>query len=328
MRKFDRWLLAGALLLASIVAPAARAATDPVAVVAAVKGRVEISTGHSRAAVRAVFGRALERGDKVTVGTGGSATLFFNDGNVIELSERSALTIGGRVVAGAHSAALPGDVFAQVSRFVTAGSRQTGLVAMADMRSDADASLPLLLAPRRSAVLDDAPTLRWRTVIGAKGYRVRVTTASGAEVWTREVAATDGAEQALAYPGDAPRLVAATEHGWEVEAFDAKGTLRRESTTLRVLGSEARGSVRTNLARITESAGGERSPAARFLAGSYLSGLGLYEEATLQFRALAALDPASPAPHEALGNLYLSVGLTDRAAAEFQHALALQRDAR
>ncbi len=329
MRRFTRPPICFALLLAPVLALAAIAPAfaAPVAVVAAVKGRVQVTSPQSRVAVRVTFGRPLERGDRVTVGAGGSATLFFDDGNVVELSERSSLTIGGRVAANPR-AALPGEVFAQVSRFATAGSRETGLVAIAGMRTGEDASTPLLLAPRRTSLLTDAPALAWRAVNGATRYRVRVLDAAGAELWSREVPAGDpGTAPALAYPADAPRLTADRDLQWEVEALGASGTLRRESTTMRVVTPAAGADVRANLDRITAGAGGAGAPAAHFLAGSYLSGLGLRQDAAEQFRALATLAPESPGPHEALGQLYLTVGLADLAAAEFQQALALQRDA-
>jgi hypothetical protein len=324
-----RTRLHGALLVLVLCLIAVPALADPVAVIASVKGRVEVTASRRAGASRAVFGRALERGDKVVVGGGGSATLFFNDGNVIELGERSSITIGGRLANDPRAAALPGEIYAQVSRYVTAGSRETGLVAMAQMRSGSDESAPLLLAPRRTTILTDAPELAWRTVTGADRYRVRVLAPGGDELWSRDVAARDAvADHSLVYPSDAPKLVPDADHQWEVQAFDAKGMLRRESTVVRVLSPSILTQVRSNLAKIADGVGGDDSPAARFLAGSYLSGLGLYQGAAEQFRALSALAPESPGPHEALGNVYLNVGLVDLAASEFQQALALQRDSR
>jgi hypothetical protein len=304
--------------------PPPAAAASPVAVVASVHGPVVVA-GARGGSAPAAFGRALERGDKLTVGPGGGAVLFFSDGNVVTLAERSSVTIGGRVAPPSRGNALPGDVFAQVSHFATAGSRQTGLVAMADMRSDADAGEPVLLAPRNTALLDGAPTFRWRTVPGAARYRVHVGAASGDELWAHEVPAAANAEPSLPYPADAARLAAGGEYRWEVEALDDKGTLRREEAFIRVLPAETSSGVLGNLARIAESAGGAETTAGHFLAGSYLSGLGLYADAATRFQALATLAPAAPAPHEALGDLYLAVGLPARAATEYQRALALQR---
>lgn len=315
-----------ALLFAVAGAMPARA-DGPLAVVAAVRGRVEIASARGGAAVPATFGRALERGDRVTVGKGGSATLFFGDGGVVTLPERGSLTVGGGS-APAAGGALPGEVFARVSRFATAGSRETGLVSMAGVRSETDAAAPLLLAPRNTTVLDAAPTLRWRAFPGAVRYRVRLGPAAGGESWRREVDAAPGAEPSLAFPEDAPRLEPGVDYEWEVEAIGAQGTLRAESAVVRALAADSAAGVRANLARIAGSAGGEGAAAARYLAGSYLAALGLHDEAARQFLALVALAPDSPEAHEALGALYLEIGLADRAAAEFQRALALHRGSR
>jgi Flp pilus assembly protein TadD len=103
-------------------------------------------------------------------------------------------------------------------------------------------------------------------------------------------------------------------------------SLRKESTVFEVTSDARARAVSANLARIRETAGGAESPAAQFLAGSYLSGLGLFHDATEQFVAMCGLMPTSPAPHEALGAVYTKVGLTDLAAAELQQALALTRE--
>ena len=93
-----------------------------------------------------------------------------------------------------------------------------------------------------------------------------------------------------------------------------------------VLGAAQATAVRANLDRIRDSAGGFENAAAQYLAGSYLSGLGLFQDATEHFGELCKLSPTSPAPHEALGTVYTKVGLMDLAAAEFQQALALTRE--
>ena len=54
-------------------------------------------------------------------------------------------------------------------------------------------------------------------------------------------------------------------------------------------------------------------------------GQGLYVEAIPHFEALCRLDPESPGAHEALGNAYRTVGLSDLAAAESKKAVELSR---
>src|SRR2546426_3520692 len=138
-----------ALLLLATIAAALPALGAPLAVLAAVKGRVQVVRG-SNPAQPAGFGVALEQGDQVVVPAGGAATVFFNDGNVIELSEKSRITVGGKVPAKPRvgpGSDLSGEVYSNVSRFVTGGSAQTRLVAMATGRGS-DTSAPIPLAPR------------------------------------------------------------------------------------------------------------------------------------------------------------------------------------
>lgn len=319
-----------AAVAAFVLLTASLASAEPVAVIAAVKGHVDVTPSGSNAAVRAAFGRPLEPGDKIAVGPAGSATLFFNDGNVVELGEKSALTVGGRVVkAGGAKAGLSGEVYASVSRFVTAGNRKTGLVASSEMRSGGDTSVALILAPRQSDVLTSAPALAWRAVPGATRYRVSVSSAAAGETWNTEIdeSGGDARERRLAWPADAPALAPGSDYLLQVEALDDVRSLRTEQTTFRVASPATAEAVRTNLEHITSAAGGPDNPAARWLAGSYLSGLNLNGDALEHFLALAKLSPGSSAAHEALGNVYAKVGLMDLAAAEYQQALSLAREA-
>ena len=306
-------VLGGAALLAS----PNPAAADPFAIIASVKGRVDVS-GKSAGPQHATFGRPLERGDQVIVAPGSSATVYLSDGNVIEVGEKSTITIGGKAASKtAAGAELPGGVYSQVSKFVTSGSRATGLVAMSTMRGGEESS-PIIEEPRKTDVMKDRPAFRWRTVAGATHYRVTLS-GEGGDLWTREISGTS-----LDYPSDAAALARDGDYIWKVESFGDQGPLRDESSVFHVIGSDAATAVQGDLRRIADSAGAS-SPAGHFLAGSYLSGLGLYSEALGQFLELSRLSPDSPAPHEALGNVYRTVGLMDLAAAEFQRALELTR---
>ena len=270
-----------------------------------------------------MFGRALERGDRVAVTTGASATLFFNDGNVLELAGGSTVKVGGQVgKKSAGAPGLPGDVYASVTKFVAGGSRETGLVALAELRSaPVEGGAPFLIAPRKTMLMADRPTFAWRAVPGATRYRVTLSAAESGDLWSREVEGLS-----LPFPEDASALADGAEYLWHVVALSDLKSLREESSVFSVLGTEQASAVRINLDRIRESAGGPETAATRFLAGSYLSGLGLYFDATEHFGALCKLSPSSPAPHEALGTLYSKVGLMDLAAAEYQQALALTRE--
>jgi hypothetical protein len=144
------------------------ASADPFAVIASVKGKVDVTPAKGGASQQAVFGRGLDKGDKIAVAPGGAATLAVSDGTVIELTAGSKMTIGTKDAAKpgtAPAAAIPGEVYASVTKFVAGGSRQTGLVAMSELRSaPAESDSPFILSPRKTALLVDRPSFAWRAV--------------------------------------------------------------------------------------------------------------------------------------------------------------------
>jgi len=307
-----------AALLAALLPAAALAA--PFALVASVQGKVEVARGKA-AAVRASFGTALERGDRVTVAPGASATIYFSDGNVIELSEKSSVTVGGRVASAAKTgpaAEIPSGVYNQVSQVVTGGSRQTGLLALSQMRSGEDRP-PLLLEPRRADVLADRPSFAWRAVEGATRYKVTLSSESG-EIWSTEVSATR-----VDFPADAKALARDADYVWSVDALADRGKLQSETSVFHVVSPQVDAEVRSDVASIERGFPSADHPAASFVRGQYEVGRGLYHDAAVHFRRLSEQIPDSPAPHEALGNVYRAIGLMDLAAAEFQRALELTK---
>jgi hypothetical protein len=297
------------------------ALADPFALVASVQGRVDVTVARSGETVRAAFGRPLERGDRVTVAEGGAATIYFSDGNVIELAEKSSVTVGGRVANRDRvgpGAGLPGPVFAQVSKVVAGGSRETGLVAIAPMRGG-DEARALILEPRNSNVFAARPAFAWRAVEGADRYRVTVSGDEG-EAWRAETGATR-----LDWPEDAAAPRPGTDYLWTLEALSDRGAVRREESAFHVLDDDDERAVRDDLAKIAAGAGGPDHAATHFLAGSYLAARGLYHLAAGHYERLEALAPDSPAPLESLGRVYRTIGLMDLAAESFQKALALSK---
>ncbi len=296
-------------------------AGSPLAIVASVRGPVDVTAATGGSASRAGFGRALGRGDRLNVGAHGHVTIVFNDGNVIELGEKSTLTIGGRAATApraAGAAPLGGEIVASVNRFVAGGSRESGLVGLTPLRAGGEPAA-LLVTPRRSNLLDDRPALAWRRVDEAVRYHVTVSTESG-ELWSRDVSDT-----AMTYPADAPPLPRGRDAEWEVRALSDRDEIRRESAVVHVVPVDVAMAARDAVARIREVTG-DANPAARFLAGSYDFGQGLYEDSRAEFERLAELAPDSPGPHEALGNVYRAQGLMERAAEEYRKALELGRE--
>ncbi|MEQ1831713.1 MAG: hypothetical protein ABL977_01575, partial [Candidatus Eisenbacteria bacterium] len=313
------WTFVRATLVASLLLlRPALALADPVAVLAALEGRVTLTPARARTAKPATFGSPLERGDRISVAANGKATLLFNDGNVIELGAGSSMTLGGRAAAGtvAGNERLPREAFASVTNFRVSGSRERGLVAAPTLRTGGTAATPEPLEPRSSDLLTDRPQFRWRAVPGAVRYSVRLSNDHG-EQW-----AQDSEQIELAFPASATAL-ADGEYLWEVQAYGRQGPLERASATFRVLPAIEAEAVRSVLGRIQASAGGENTAAGRYLGGAYLFERGMLNAAAEQFSALTRLAPGSPAPHEALGDVYRAVGLKDLADDAYEKARSL-----
>lgn len=290
---------------------------DPLAFVAEFSGKVEVTRAASKAADPVTLGLNLRQGDKLMVGPTGSATLLFNDGNVLELPAKSALTIGARAGgrAAGQSDELMAGVFKSVSQGVVGGSRETGLVALAPVRGGAPAAAALILAPRQTELLEDKPSFHWRAVKGATRYRVTLSGDQG-KVWEQEASDTT-----LAFPADAAALGRDADYTWSVEASNDAGSVRREESGFHVKSEAEAATVRQHLERI-EKGGADSHD---FLAGAYLAGQGLLLDASGRFESLVAGHPDEPGAHEALGRIYGAVGLTGEAAAELQKALTLTR---
>ena len=304
------------VVLAALLATSAHAVgtRDPLAFVAEFSGKVEVTRAASKAADPVTLGLNLRQGDKLQVGPTGSATLLFNDGNVLELPAKAALTIGAR--AGGKSDELMAGVFKSVSQGVVGGSRETGLVALAPVRGGAPAAASLILAPRQTELLEDKPSFRWRGVKGATRYRVMLSGDQG-KVWEKEVTDTT-----LAFPPDATPLGRDADYTWSVDAANDAGSLRREESGFHVKSEAEAATVRQHLERI-EMRRAADGHAGNFLAGAYLAGQGLLRDASERFETLCAGHPDEPGAHEALGRIYSAVGLTGEAAAELQKALTL-----
>ncbi len=305
------------VVAALALAPAARAADEPLALLVKLTGRVQVTPVSATKPQPAQFGRPLMRGERLHVPAGGSATVFFNDGNVIELGEKSTIVISGRAAPrGTSGSAMPAEVFKTVAKNLVAGSRETGLVALAPLRGGAEAA-PLLESPRRTQVLADRPAFAWRAVDGATRYRLAVSDDRG-ELWRREVTGTT-----LDYPADAEPLVRGAEVLWEVEALSDTDALRKEESSFTVASADEADLIRTQAGRIREATGAASTDVALYLEGVYLAGHGVYGEAAERLRELCALTPEAAPAHEALGQAYRSMGLNDRAREELEKAKAL-----
>jgi len=307
-----------ALAASCLAITSARSASGsgPVAFIAEVSGRVDVARAGSKHAERGTIGLALGRGDKVEVAEGGAATVLFSDGNLLELSGNSSITVGvqAKRKRGAEADPLMAEVFKSVSEGVVGGSREAGLVALAPVRGSV-APNEIILAPRQTEILDARPVFRWRAVAGADRYRV-VVSGEGGELWQAE-----SGDTSYGYPDDAPPLPRGASLLWRMQASSDRGPLQGEENGFRIKPAEESAAIRDQLERIEKGAGS----AGPFLAGVYLSSQGLFLDAIARLEAVCRSRPGEPGPHEVLGQFYRTVGLMDQAAAQLQAALTLSR---
>jgi hypothetical protein len=280
MPSVTRILLATALLAVPAIARPALA--EPIAVMVAVKGKVGVTPAKGGKQVTAGLGQRLERGDRVQVGAGGAVTLFFSDGNVIELAEKSTVTVSGKVTAAQPKAAVPTEVFAKVTRFVASDAKSAGVMALAPMRGAGDDGAALALSPRHTQVRSGRPSFRWSSVPGATRYHVVVAGDAG-DVWARDVPDTT-----LDYPSGVAALAGGAEYLWSVEARSEAGSLGKDESPFSVMSDAQSKRVTADLEGIERATAGA---AAHYLAGSYLVGQGLYGDATERFTALILETP-------------------------------------
>ncbi|HXS81543.1 MAG TPA: hypothetical protein VN896_02400 [Methylomirabilota bacterium] len=287
------------LLLVASLAGAAHAAepAEPIAIVVAIRGKVTVTaSGSNTPAVPARLGMGLGRGARISVGSRSTASLYFDDGRVIQLEGGSNISLTGRSTTDHRDRVAFGAI-----KLPIAGSRGA-LIPEPTLRSADEGPLPVPIAPRSSDVLATRPKLAWQSVPGATRYRVSVSGAQGV-VWSGETGGT-----ALDFPSDRPSLDAG-DYLWEVRAHDGSGPLGTSAASFRVVPEVEAQAIRTTVDRLAESAGGHGMPAARYIVGAYLYQKGFVSEAMLEFEALARLVPDSPDPQRVLSEVYRTAGL-------------------
>jgi hypothetical protein len=147
-----------------------------------VKGTVEINR-HSWARnvyQPALFGMTVESGDLLRTGADGSVMVVCADLTVAGVNPDF---IGGMPCQG------PSPILV----------RRQGLVS--EVRSTtADTSIPFIISPRRTRLLDDSPLLKWNEVANVVTYTVTIRGTSMR--WSQEVTGTQ-----IRYPDSAPELI-------------------------------------------------------------------------------------------------------------------------
>lgn len=175
----------------------------------------------------------------------------------------------------------------------------------------------LLLAPRKTMLLDPRPTLRWQPADGVTTYQVAVTR-GGETIWSSEV----NGKTTITYPADAPPL----EPGRFYEVVITAGELSsraegEEDLAFTLLAPEQAAAVREAEQRIRDLALDEL--ATGLLIANLCARHSLYAEAIEQLEGLPeAVRTQSPVVARLLGDWYVATGLNALAVGSYQQALA------
>jgi hypothetical protein len=156
------WIVLPMVFLLPALAPAGAGASAPViAVVTAVKGKVELRTVGSTAFVRIASSSWLHTGDCLRLAAGATAALISAQGATRSLAGRLELVMRPGVVS-PRTAAVPRRVQGW-GDWMSTSARSAPMAQRLD-----EAPALLILSPRNSKCLTGRPVIRWRsrTVLG------------------------------------------------------------------------------------------------------------------------------------------------------------------
>jgi hypothetical protein len=280
----------------------------PAAMVLDLKGRVELKAVGGEVRPTKV-GDLLYAGERLVLPADGAATVaILGVGAQERLAGGSEATVGPRGCTPDSAVAERREqrpTVARTMKSVRAASGD-GRKAVATLRSGNDEP-PAITPIQGATVAADRPGLAWPSAKGAKGYRVKLISGAGRELWRAE-----STEPKLSYPAGKEALSLGYVYRWEVTDLD----LHPVATGQFMVATE---SERKQMEELKSLAAGEDRADLLAAALSYRR-LGCYAEATAAFERLARLAPDAAVYREELAELYRQAGRTELLKAEHRGA--------
>jgi hypothetical protein len=273
----------------------ASAGDDGFHMVTGVKGNVQVQR-QGQKNQQVFFGYRLKTTDKLLLGKGGTATVLCQNIRLATVQQ-------------------PGTF--EVAKICQASGRAVLQVIDPNRiptRSSNDRTIPYIISPRNTAVVEAKPLLRWNPVVGSKSYRVSVT---GAEMkWETTV------KQSQVVYGGEPlksgvryRMTVTAEKGESSESDVVTGFSRSDDAAVKQVNAD-----------IKELQQQDLSEEAQVLAVAHLErSNGLYAGAIERLERWLNQGNKSAAGYQLLGNLYWQVGLPELARARYVAALPLMK---
>ena len=168
---------------------------------------------------------------------------------------------------------------------------------------------PLLVSPRNTKLMTDAPTLQWMGMERQPGT-VRLYGPEGL-LWSAEnISLTQ-----IKYPASAPRLKPGVEYSWVIEKKD----FTVEKVRFQLLPPAEVKSVQDEMAALQSAQGVPKTTQAILKAGLFYSRALYYDAREALIEAVKA-DPDEPTLHFLLADVYEKTGLKDLASEEYSES--------
>jgi hypothetical protein len=291
-------------------------AKEPAAILTMVNGDVTITRGGKT--LKGTFGATLLAGDVVETGAKSEASMFFESGQIYELSPGDRITVkakpaqdlSGNLIAQASDAASGG-----LDRFANTSSGEEGLAALPTLRSGSNEDTPNPITPRNSLITPEETSFEWTPVEDVLEYRI--TLSAGDNKISHGTEATQWAPSDREFrPGE--------RWGWSVEAVTMDGSINSEQVAFEVASKEQV----TELTRLEkdikvllDSEEPTQIDTATYLLASYCRSAGFFNRAITHMETLIERNPDRKELHAELGFLYKAIGRYEKAAEEYQLAL-------
>ena len=186
-----------------------------------------------------------------------------------------------------------------------------------DLRGGSDRSIPYVITPRVDVVLNNAPTLRWNPVEGAKTYTVSLQTRQGVR-WELE---TD--QTTLPYPSDQPKLQPGVRYRLVVAAdTGSRSTDEEPDLRFNLLAGEQAETAKAEIAEV-QAMDLPDMLQTMILVEEVYPRYELTAAAINDLEALIASGYEMAKGHRLLADFYLKSGLRQLAEEAYQRAIAL-----
>lgn len=267
------------LLLVTIAIPGSTRQTS-LNILSEARGEVKLKRSGNRQYQRVYGGETLSPSDKLQLGRGSLARVLCNNLSPWILNSQGEFTVSSGCPA-------PGNPALSQS-----GVRST-------TRASDNQTVPYVISPRNTIILEDKLTLRWQAVEGARSYQVEVK--GGGINWTTQVDQTE-----VIYSGNEP-LQPDTRYRVMITADNGKSTRYEAPVGFTVLNEQEVQRVKSEISQLQQQ---PLSEEAKALALAYL-----YRGNELNTAAIELLEgwvkkgTETTAVYELLGRNYQQVGL-------------------